>query len=421
MKGLRAAGIAVLLVTAMALTACGTDDNTGAGGADPGTSTAAVGESTTNVEGGTTGPSSSASGSVGAGGGSAAPSGAGSTDRGTPSSAPVGSAISFESAGFSCATGTLRSSGSTAQGNAIARWITDYNATCGASINDYGGGGSGKGVADFIAKQTDFGGSDSAMKPEELAQAEADRCAGNDAIDLPLVTGPIAIAYHLDGVEKLIMTPTVLAGIFGGRVKTWNDPKIAAINPGASLPGMAIQTVHRSEDSGTTDNFTKYLAAAGGWTFTGGKAWTAPGGTGAQGSDGVAKAVQSTQGAIGYVEWSYALNSKLAMAEVDNGSGPVALTAEAAGRAVQAADIVGQGKDLALKLDYATKAPGAYPVILVTYELVCSSGNGDTADLLKSFLGYAATDGQASLVELGSAPLPAPVQQKVVAAIQALS
>ncbi|HET8589463.1 MAG TPA: phosphate ABC transporter substrate-binding protein PstS, partial [Nakamurella sp.] len=344
--------------------------------------------------------------------------GSGATD---PGSGAAGSPITFASAGFACATGTLRSSGSTAQGNAIAQWIADYNSKCGASINDYGGGGSGKGVSDFIAKQTDFGGSDSAMKPEELAQAKADRCAGHDAIDLPLVTGPIAVAYHLNGVEKLIMTPTVLAGIFGGQIKTWNDPAIADINPGVDLPAQAIQTVHRSEDSGTTDNFTKYLAAAGGWTFTGGKAWTAPGGTGAQGSDGVAKAVQSTEGAIGYVEWSYAINNQLAMAEVDNGSGPVALTAESAGLAVQAAEIVGQGKDLALKLDYATKAPGAYPVILVTYEMVCSGGNGDTAALLKSFLGYAATDGQTSLVALGSAPLPAPVQQKVVAAIQALS
>jgi phosphate transport system substrate-binding protein len=389
-NGLRTASVAVLLAAAMALAGCGTDDNAPSAGAAAGS-----------------GPSVSG--------------GVGSTDAGTFTGGADGSGMSFESAGFSCATGTLRSSGSTAQGNAIAQWIADYNAKCGASINDYGGGGSGKGVSDFLANQTDFGGSDSALKPEELARAKADRCAGNDAIDLPLVTGPIAIAYHLTGVDELIVTPTVLAGIFGGEITTWSDPKIADINPGVDLPAQAIQTVHRSEDSGTTDNFTKYLAAAGGWTFTGGKAWTAPGGTGAQGSDGVAKAVQSTEGAIGYVEWSYAINNQLAMAEVDNGSGPVALTAESAGLAVQAAEIVGQGKDLALKLDYATKAPGAYPVILVTYEMVCSGGNGDTAELLKSFLGYAATEGQTSLVALGSAPLPAPVQQKVVAAIQALS
>jgi phosphate transport system substrate-binding protein len=408
-KGFRTAAIAVLLVAAMALSACGTDDNTGSG-ADAGGGAAGAG-----------GSAADPSGSAGSAGSSPDPSSEGSANGGTPGSGATASAISFESAGFACATGTLRSSGSTAQGNAIAQWIADYNAKCGATINDYGGGGSGKGVSDFIAKQTDFGGSDSAMKQDELAEAQTDRCDGNEAIDLPLVTGPIAIAYHLSGVDKLIMTPTVLTGIFGGDIKTWNDPAIAAINPGVSLPSQAIQTVHRSEDSGTTDNFTKYLAAAGGWTFTGGKAWTAPGGTGAQGSDGVAKAVQSTEGAIGYVEWSYALNNDLAIAEVDNGSGPVALTAESAGLAVQAADIVGEGKDLALKLDYATKAPGAYPVVLVTYELVCSAGNGDTAELLKSFLGYAATDGQASLVGLGSAPLPAPVQQKVVAAIQTLS
>src|SRR5690606_6187568 len=134
-----------------------------------------------------------------------------------------------------------------------------------------------------------------------------------------------------------------------------------------------ITTVHRSEDSGTTDNFTKYLAAAGGWTFEGGKAWTAPGGTGAQGSDGVAKAVADTEGAIGYVEWGFATGQNLAMAEIDNGAGPVALTSESAGKAVEAAQVVGTDGDLALQLDYATTEPGVYPIILVTYELVCTA------------------------------------------------
>jgi phosphate transport system substrate-binding protein len=303
----------------------------------------------------------------------------------------------------------------------MAAWITAYNAKCHATINDYGGGGSGKGVSDFIANQTDFGGSDSAMNASQLAQAKSKRCNGNDAIDLPMVTGPIAVAYNLTGVSKLVLTPKILVDIFSGKITKWNDAAIAAVNSGVTLPDLAISTVHRSEDSGTTDNFTKYLKAAGGWTYPGGKSWTAPGGTGAQGSDGVASAVQSTTGAVGYVEWSFAQQDKLAMALIDNGSGPVELTAESAGKAVAAAKISGTGSDLALTLDYATKAPGAYPVILVTYELVCSTGNGNAAALLKSFLGYAATDGQQTLVSIGSAPLPAEIDAKVLDAIKALS
>lgn len=336
------------------------------------------------------------------------------------SSVSSGSAPTFAGAGFTCATGSLRSSGSTAQGTAIAQWIKDYNAKCGATINAYGGGGSGKGVSDFTSNQTDFGGSDSALKDTQFAAADK-RCGGNDAIDLPMVTGPIAVAYNVAGVSKLTMTPQVLVGIFSGKITNWNDPAIAAVNQGVTLPNLAIATIHRSEASGTTDNFTKYLTAAGGWTFAGGKSWTAPGGTGAQGSDGVAKAISSTTGAIGYDEWSYAQSSKLAMADIDNGGGAVTLTAESAGKAVDAAKVVGKGKDLSLQLDYATKTPGAYPVILVTYEIVCSSGNGDKGALLKSFLGYTATDGQTALVKIGSAPLPTEIQDKVIAAVKAIS
>ena len=303
----------------------------------------------------------------------------------------------------------------------IAKWIKDYNAKCSATINAYGGGGSGKGVTDFISNQVDFGGSDSALKEAQFADAKSKRCKNNDAIDLPMVTGPIALAYNLSGVSKLTLTPKVLVGIFGGKITKWNDKAIADINAGVTLPDLAIATVHRSESSGTTDNFTKYLTAAGGWTFDGGKSWTAPGGTGAQGSDGVAKAIGSTTGAIGYVEWGFAQSSKLAIAQIDNGGGAVALTAESAGKAVAAAKVVGTGKDLSLKLDYATKAPGAYPVVLVTYEVVCAAGNGDKAALLKSFLGYTATDGQTSLTTIGAAPLPAEIQTKVVEAVKALS
>jgi phosphate transport system substrate-binding protein len=388
--------VALMAVGAVTLSACGSDNNT---------------SSTTSAAAAATSAAASAASS------------AKSSATGAVSSAAAGDAT-FEGSGFSCATGSLRSSGSTAQGKVMEQWISDFSSKCDANLNAYGGGGSGKGIADFIANQVDFAGSDSALNADQASQAKSTRCAGNDAINLPMVTGPIALAYNLSGVDKLILTPEVLAGIFGGTIANWNDPKIAAVNPGVTLPSLAIQAVHRAEDSGTTENFTKYLTAAAGagWTAAPGKSWTAPGGVAAQGSDGVSKQIKSTDGSIGYVEWGFAQDDGLSVAQIDNGGGAVELTAESAGAAVAAATVVGTGKDLALKLDYATKTPGAYPVILVTYEIVCSAGNtGDIGPLLKSFLGYTSTDGQASLDELGAAPLPAEIQTQVIASVQTIS
>ena len=394
MKITRMSGLlAIMAVGALTLSACGSDTNT---------ATSSTSEAT----------ASSAAASAMSGASTAA------------SSGMSAATATFEGSGFSCATGSLRSSGSTAQGKVMEQWISDFNSKCDAKLNAYGGGGSGKGIADFIANQVDFAGSDSALNADQASQAKSTRCAGNDAINLPMVTGPIALAYNLSGVDKLILTPEVLAGIFGGTIANWNDPKIAAVNPGVTLPNMAIQAVHRAEDSGTTENFTKYLAAAAGgeWTAAPGKSWTAPGGVAAQGSDGVSKQIKSTVGSIGYVEWGFAQDDGLSVAQIDNGGGAVELTAESAGQAVATATVVGTGKDLSLKLDYATKTPGVYPVILVTYEIVCSAGNtGGTAPLLKSFLGYTSTDGQASLEQLGAAPLPASIQTQVIASVQTIS
>ena len=229
----------------------------------------------------------------------------------------------------------------------MEQWISDFNAKCEANLNAYGGGGSGKGIADFIANQVDFAGSDSALNADQASQAQSTRCANNPAINLPMVTGPIALAYNLSGVDKLILTPKVLAGIFDGTITNWNDPAIAAVNPGVTLPTLAIQSVHRAEDSGTTDNFTKYLAAASGgdWTAAPGKSWSAPGGVAAQGSDGVSKQIESTDGSIGYVEWGFAQDDGLSVAQIDNGGGAVELTSESAGKAVAAATVTGTGKD----------------------------------------------------------------------------
>jgi len=359
--------------------------------------------------------------------GSLALSACGSDNNTTAGSGSQGSASGAASS-TDCAKGTLNAEGSSAQKNAIEEAIASFQDACeGATVN-YNPTGSGAGIKQFLAGQVDFAGSDSALKKEEkdgkVETEEAQKHCGSPAWNLPMVTGPIAVSYNVKGVDKLVLTPEVIANIFNGKITTWNDPAIAKINSGATLPSEPIKVFFRSDESGTTENFTKYLKAAApaAWTAEPGKSWTGKG-EGKEKSAGVASAVQSTEGGITYAEWSYAKDNKLGIAQVDNGAGPVELTGESVGKAVAAAKQDGEGNDLRLKLDYATKEAGAYPILLVTYEIVCSKAQDPAkVDLTKAFLKhFASADTQKSLEEIGYAPLPAEVQSKVETAISALS
>src|SRR5262249_49365055 len=150
-------------------------------------------------------------------------------------------------------------------------WVKAYQQACKGTTINYQSVGSSTGRQQFIDKQTSFAGSDSALKDDQKAKADA-RCTGGAAVDLPMAVGPIAIIYNLKGVDSLQLSASTLAKIFSGTITKWNDPAIAAENSGASLPGSAIATVHRSDGSGTTDNFTKFLKGAGGadWKFDSG-------------------------------------------------------------------------------------------------------------------------------------------------------
>ena len=191
-----------------------------------------------------------------------------------------------------------------------------------------------------------------------------------------MVGGAIAITYNLPGVTKLSLTSQAIAGIFAGKITKWNDPAITASNSGVSLPSSAILSFHRSDASGTTDNFTKFLSAAApsAWTYGSGKSWTAPGGQGGKGNDGVSTGVKSTPNSVGYVELSYALNNTLPVAAVDNGAGPVVPTADSASKALAAATVTGTGNNLPLKINYNIKDAAAYPIVLVTYEISLREG-----------------------------------------------
>jgi phosphate transport system substrate-binding protein len=322
-----------------------------------------------------------------------------------------------------CATGQISASGSTAQKSAVAEWTTAYGQKCGANVT-YDAQGSGQGIKDFTAGKVAFAGSDSSLKPEEQTAADA-RCKTGKAIHLPLVAGPIAIVYNIKGVDKLTLTPTVIAQIFAGKLTKWNDPAIAAANSGVTLPATTITTFHRSKDSGTTDNLAKFLGAAASadWTFGAGKAWKAPGGQGAPDSAGIVSAVNGTDGAVSYVDNPDAKKNNLKAASIDFGSGPVAITDASVGKAVAAAEKTGSGDDIKLSLKYDLKDAGAYPLALVTYEITCAKGlPADQAKVVKGFLGWVASDeGQAKLSPIGYSPIPAEVLTDVRKSIAAIS
>jgi phosphate transport system substrate-binding protein len=351
-----------------------------------------------------------------------------STTAGSGSSASSSAGGASSSANTECAKGTLSGEGSTAQQNAIEEVISQFQDACAGATVNYNPTGSGAGIKQFNAGQVDFAGSDSALKTEMkdgvVEQAAADKQCGSPAWNLPMVTGPIAVAYKLNGVDKLILTPDVIAKIFTGQITTWNDPAIAKVNPGVTLPSAAIKVFFRSDESGTTENFTKYLkgAAPKVWTADPAKKWTGKG-EGKEKTAGVAGAVKATEGGITYAEWSAAKDNNLSMAQVDNGAGPVTLTGESAGKAVAAAKQVGTGNNIKLSLDYTTKTAGTYPIVLVTYEIVCSKGKDPAkAKLLQSFLKqFSSPEQQKALETIGYAPLPAEVATKVTSAIDALS
>jgi phosphate transport system substrate-binding protein len=347
----------------------------------------------------------------------------GSDDTGNQSAGGNSSTAAAGNIKCDDAKGQLLADGSSAQKNAIDAWVKSFSQACGVQIN-YKGGGSGAGVTAFTQGQVAFAGSDSALKPEEV-EASKKVCSGGQGIDLPMVGGPIAVGFNLDGVDKLVLDAPAIAKIFSGKITKWNDAAIQKLNPDAKLPDLKIQAFHRSDESGTTDNFTKYLTAAApsDWKFEGGKAWTAPGGQSAQGSSGVAQQVKQTNGSIGYFELSYAKDGIKTVA-VDTGAGtPVEATVDNATKAIADAQVVGTGQDLALKLNYTTKAAGAYPMVLVTYEIVCDKGNkADSLPATKAFLRYIASeDGQKVLAENDYAPIPDAIITKVRSTIEGLS
>ncbi|NHC14837.1 phosphate ABC transporter substrate-binding protein PstS [Motilibacter deserti] len=356
------------------------------------------------------------------------------SDETTGSDAPAASAGSSTapdagSGGIACPAGggTLNGAGSSAQQNAVSEWTKAFQEACPDVTINYNASGSGAGRQAFIDKQVAWAGSDSSIKEEEKTQADAN-CTGGQAINLPMVVGPIAVAYNIEGVDELNLSAKTIAGIFTGQITKWNAAEITAENPDADLPDADIVAVHRSDESGTTQNFARYLDATAKdiWTYGTEQQWPAAikGGQGANKSAGVADAVSRTAGAIGYVEYSFVEDAGLSAAKVSNdGQSFVELTPENAAAAVADAEVSGTAPDLALSLNYATTAANAYPIVLVTYEIACSAGQpAADANLVKSFLTYtSSTEGQALLTDNGYAPLPEEVRTQVAETVAAIT
>ena len=328
------------------------------------------------------------------------------------------------SASTACATGSIKASGSSAQKNAMTDWVNAFQQACAGATINYQANGSGAGIQDFTNAQTAFAGSDSPLKDTEQAAADK-RCATCTALNIPMVGSAISVAYNLAGVDKLILNPAVIAGIFDNKITKWNDPKIAALNAGVALPDATIAQFHRSDASGTTANFTAWLTdTEPAWTAGNGKEWKAMGGQGSKGTDGVVSSLKSTPNSIGYVDLA-ALDgvNDIKSAWVDNGAGAVEATPDNAAITIAGATVTGTGNNLSLKLDHKIQTPNAYPIVLVTYEITCDKGlpAADSA-LVKAFLTYTAgTEGQGGLAATGYVPITGDLLAKVQTAVASIA
>jgi phosphate transport system substrate-binding protein len=323
-----------------------------------------------------------------------------------------------------CVTGTFNGAGSSAQKPAVVAWTAAYQQLCSDVAFNYDAQGSNNGRTQFIQKQVPLAGSDAYLVDAQRDQAKQ-RCAPGTAVNLPMVITPIAVVYNLQGVDKLTLTPVLVGKIFDGKVTRWNDPALTAANPGVSLPDKSITTVHRSADSGTSENLTRFLAAQApdSWPYKSSQTWPNSLGLGASVSTTMVGEVKNTSGAIGYVDNPDAVKNTLPAAAIDTGSGPVKISPDAVGIVVDATKINQDGSDITLDLAYGVKKPGAYPVLLATYEITCTQGlPADQARFVKSFLTFTSGDaGQGLLGELGYIRLPKALQGKVQAAVAQLA
>ncbi len=329
----------------------------------------------------------------------------GCTDSGTTT--PKGNSESSAAGGLV----KLQGSGASFPAPLYQKWFQEFSAQNKSVQIDYQSTGSGAGVKAVIEGTVDFGASDAAMTPEEIGQVS------RGVQLLPMTAGSVVLAYNLEGVKDLKLSREAYAGIFLGKITKWNDPAIAKANEGVTLPDAAINVVVRSDSSGTTYVFTQHLSAIS-TEFAASpgtnKKPNWPAGTGAKGNEGVTAAITTTPGAIGYIEYGYAVQTKLAMAVLENKAGkfvPANLETEQAALASieMPEDLIAWGPDPA--------GDNSYPIVTYTW-IMCYKKYDDPAkaDMMKKVIEYGLTEGQKSSEALGYVPLPESVVEKVKAA-----
>jgi phosphate transport system substrate-binding protein len=321
--------------------------------------------------------------------------------------------------------GEIAGAGSSAQEAAQEAFIANFQKSNSDVTISYDPVGSGGGREQFISGGVAYAGSDSPLATDEQADAKK-RCKGGDVVQVPDYVSPIAVVYNLNGVDSLKLSPETVAGIFAQKIKNWNDPKIKADNPGVDLPSTRITPVNRSDDSGTTANFTDYLSktAGGVWTSPPDDTWPIKGGEAAEGTSGVVEAVGAGDGAVGYADASQA--GDLGVAKLKVGDEYVAPSAAEAAKVLELSPTdkkLSDGKHVfAFAIDRTTTKPGTYPNILVSYLIGCTRYDGSTGAIVHGFFDYAiSSEGQAAAAKnAGSAPLTDSLRSKIQPAVDAI-
>lgn len=404
--------VAFAAVAALALAACGDDDDDSATTAAPATTEAPA--ATTGAPATTPAPATTDGGEA-----------PGTTEGSAATTAPA------PDIDFGSISGTLIGAGASSQAAAMQAWQAGFQTLATGATVEYDPVGSGGGRETFLAGGSDFAGSDAYLKDEELT-ASVDSCAGDKgAIDLPHYISPIAIAYNVPDLEgtTLNLSPDTLAKIFANQIANWNDDAIAADNPGVDLPDLALNPVHRSDDSGTTQNFTDYLSkvAPDIWTYGALQDWNADGPGGGEGADktsGVVAAIGAGKGSIGYADESQI--GDLPPAAIGVGSEFVTPSAEGAAKVLDVSPRA-EGRpegDFAFDLVRDTTEQGVYPIVLVSYHVVCLQYDSqEKADLVRAFMTYVGSEeGQAAAAEAaGSAPISDDLRQQMLAVIGQIS
>jgi phosphate transport system substrate-binding protein len=324
--------------------------------------------------------------------------------------------------------GQIAGAGATSQEAAQEAWIAEFESENSDVTVSYDPVGSGGGREQFIAGGTAYAGSDAALEEEEgELQKALDRCKPGKLIEIPAYVSPIAIVYNLEGIESLQLSAETLAKIFNQEITSWDDKAIAADNPGVELPDTRITPVNRSDESGTTENFTDYLSQVvpSVWTYEVSGDWPVKGGEAAQGTSGVVEAVAAGDGAIGYADASQA--GELGVAKIKVGDKYVEPTPEAAAKILEESP---EAKDLSkspymfpFELDRKTESQGTYPIVLVSYLIACTKYDSSSeAAIVKAYLEYAVSPaGQKVAAEnAGSAELSASLSKKITPAVEAI-